>query len=335
MSNAKCLDCGRAIRNLDNAIAVSGGYVGPTCYKLRGPYSKPLKNMLRSNYDTVTLLKEMQDAQDNDSSLWKTDINQLLEERYGFSETPYYKKSGGYFGVLPHPDSYDYIDDGQVLLLDLDDDYYVRPDSGKTRTKSDLIELQRAKYCYAKMFKDPALEKTIFERYETQLGVRLYAVPNNMFVVKDKEMTNKNYSEFIIASDKSPYPERFMLIQVDSNITFKFFPMMLKDGKLVRGIGSINDSADAARSFVRMNDPDNFAYLAGWFMRKNPLEAEAFRTRMHLWKELHFKNKKSDRVFFEWNWDKDEKIADGSTAKFIKQNQSMNRFYGDKPRDEE
>lgn len=326
MSEVKCLDCGRRIRNLNKAISVSGGYVGPTCFKLRGTYSKPLKNMLRSNYDVVELLAKTIELQDNDESLMKIDRNQLLEDMHGFSETPYFSLYGRYFGTLPHPDGYDYINDSEVKLMDLPDGYLIKKDTGKVRTKADAVELQRAKYCYVKMFKDPALEKSIFERYESLLGIRLYGVPNNAFVMKDGEQNLKNYSEFIISADKSPYPERFLLVQVGYAQSFRFFPMMLKDGKLVRGLPSREDSGGMARSFARMVDPDNFEFIAGWFMRKNPLEAAAFRTRMGLWKQAHFKKEKSERIFFDWNWDKDEKMADGSLEKFIKETKARNKY---------
>jgi hypothetical protein len=322
----KCLDCGRKINNLKKAVKVSGGYVGPTCFKLRGPYSKPLKQMLRSNYDTVELLAKTIELQDNNVDLMGIDRDQLLEEMHGFSETPYFTQFGRYFGTLPHPDGYDYIDESQVKLMDLEDAYLIKKNVGKVRTKADAVEFQRAKYCFVKMFKDPALEKTIFERYESLIGVRLYGVANNAYVMRDSEQRLKNYSEFIISADNSPYPDRFLLIQIGYGSSFRFFPMMLKDGKLIRGLPSVDDTASMARSFARVDDPAIFAYVGAWFMRKNPLEVKEFRTRMGLWKQDHFKNEKSERVFFQWNWDKDEKSNHGTLDKLIKWEKAVNDY---------
>lgn len=300
--NVTCKVCGRKIVNLSTShLCEDGSYVGPTCKNKTSKNLPSMDSLLLSRDEASAIVKKLRSGTEGMGTKeamvihaegWKKERNFPWE---------YY--NGLVFEYPAHPDAIASIKIEDLVkfepLICADD----KKKLGYNTISNDHIS--RAVHCFLKLFRDITLSKEQMDLFNKQLGIKLLGVAPS----EQHDEKHEDFSNFVITSTKSPYPERAVMVSISSNGGVKFRCLnLVGDGCEVSvksdGVGvwpSNTRRTDSCTSFKQIT-----AFIVTVFMADKPENQASFKTFYQDWDALKSLSDPGDYFEFQGTGDSDE-----------------------------
>lgn len=298
MSQLRCLLCNRAIRNMNTAKQVDGGWLGPSCFRRAGMPTKAKKyeDTLLSQRDYNRLHRVYKVEK---TAFVRGPDGRNTYDELGLKTSPSRSSYDGAYDNAIHHEVFDefsdQIDSAQVINT-FENDQKNR--SGKKLEKSFLVEIdevQRAKvkFVFLNFFRNLSSTKAEVAEFK-KMGIRVFAIVNH----EDTRDSIKEHTSpvtgvsgigqdittsFIISADNSPYPERLLQITINNGSRYQYTPILLKNNKMIFGRQGEKHSFLGHSSYRSPTLMFHFGYVKAYFTRENPLTSRDFRMQMKTW----------------------------------------------------
>lgn len=291
--DVNCKVCGRKIVNLTTShLCEDGTYVGPIC-----------KGKLKEGVPSFeSLLLTQEEAKEIDVKIllassgdipYKEKAIEREKQWKDFRNIPWDPYSGPVLESPAHPNAISSINLQELLKFKK----LLR--NGEDGSKFGYEEITkdhiaRAVHCFLKLFKDPNLNKDQLELYNKKLGLKLLGVAPSE-INDDK---HSDFSNFVITSTTSAYPERALMIKVSSSGWVNFRCLNLVGNNVESSL--LSDLVMVVpRAARRNNGCSNFqlisAFVVSVFVLDDPSESEALKKVFPFWND--FNSISGDKAF--------------------------------------